>query len=83
MTKYQEEQRVVAAEFKTIGETVDSLKGKFKSLFMAAPGKGTGGGGTEGTGELVFGDGGAPTGGGTGGGTAQVQLLLLLRNLLV
>jgi hypothetical protein len=66
MTKYQEEQRVVAAEFKTIGETVDSLKGKFKSLFMAAPGKGTGGGGTEGTGELVFGDGGAPTGGGTG-----------------
>jgi hypothetical protein len=30
---------------------------------MAAPGKGTGGGGTEGTGELVFGDGGAPTGG--------------------
>ncbi len=67
MTKYQEEQRVVAAEFKTIGETVDSLKGKFKSLFMAAPGKGTGGGGTEGTGELVFGDGGAPTGGGTEG----------------
>jgi tape measure domain-containing protein len=68
MTKYQEEQRIVAAEFKTIGETVDSLKGKFKSLFMAAPGKGTGGGRTEGTGELVFGDGGAPTGGGTGGG---------------
>jgi tape measure domain-containing protein len=66
MTKYQEEQRIVAAEFKTIGETVDSLKGKFKSLFMATPGKGTGGGGTEGTGELVFGDGGAPTGGGTG-----------------
>jgi tape measure domain-containing protein len=42
MTKYQEEQRIVAAEFKTIGETVDSLKGKFKSLFMAAPGKGGG-----------------------------------------
>ena len=68
MTKYQAEQKVVAAEFKTIGETVDSLKGKFKSLFMAAPGKATGGGGTEGTGELVFGDGGTPTGGGTGGG---------------
>ena len=67
MTKYQEEQRVVAAEFKTIGETVDSLKGKFKSLFMAAPGKGGAKGGTEGTGELVFGDGGTPTGGGTGG----------------
>jgi hypothetical protein len=67
MTKYQEEQRIVAAEFKTIGETVDSLKGKFKSLFMAAPGKATGGGATDGTGELVFGDGGAPTVGGTGG----------------
>ena len=66
MTKYQAEQKVVAAEFKTIGETVDSLKGKFKSLFMATPGKGGAGGGTEGTGELVFGDGGAPTGGGTG-----------------
>ena len=79
MTKYQEEQRIVAAEFKTIGETVDSLKGKFKSLFMAAPGKGTGGGGTEGTGELVFGDGGAPTGGGTGGG---VRGLMPSTNLL-
>ena len=67
MTKYQQEQKVVAAEFKTIGETVDSLKGKFKSLFMAAPGKGGAVGGTEGTGELVFGDGGAPTEGGTGG----------------
>jgi tape measure domain-containing protein len=66
MTKYQEEQRIVAAEFKTIGETVDSLKGKFKSLFMATPGKGGGSTATEGTGELVFGDGGAPTGGGTG-----------------
>lgn len=76
MTKYQEEQRIVAAEFKTIGETVDSLKGKFKSLFMAAPGKGGGGGGTEGTGELVFGSGGAPTGGGTGGGVKGVDAAL-------
>ena len=74
MTKYQEEQRVVAAEFKTIGETVDSLKGKFKSLFMAAPGKATAGGGTDGTGELVFGDGGAPTGGGTAGGGVKNAL---------
>lgn len=73
MTKYQEEQKVVAAEFKTIGETVDSLKGKFKSLFMAAPGKGGGGGVTEGTGELVFGSGGAPTGGGTGGGARKLM----------
>jgi tape measure domain-containing protein len=67
MTKYQEEQRVVAAEFKTIGETVDSLKGKFKSLFTTTSRKPKTTG-TEGTGELVFGDGGTPTGGGTGGG---------------
>lgn len=73
MTKYQEEQRVVAAEFKTIGETVDSLKGKFKSLFMAAPGKGGGGVATEGMGELVFGSGGAPTGVGTGGGARKLM----------
>jgi len=33
MTKYQEEQRIVASEFKSIGETVDSLKGKLKGLF--------------------------------------------------
>lgn len=70
MTKYQEEQKVVETRFKSIGETVDSLKGKLASLFMATPGKGgTGGGGaTKGTGELVFGSGGAPTGGGTKGG---------------
>lgn len=43
MTKYQEEQRIVAAEFKTIGETVDSLKGKFKSLFTATTKPTTGG----------------------------------------
>jgi hypothetical protein len=65
MTKYQAEQKVVAAEFKTIGDTVDSLKGKFKSLFTTTSGKPTTKA-TEGTGELVFGDGGAPTGGGTG-----------------
>ena len=64
MTKYQEEQKVVETRFKSIGETVDSLKGKLASLFMAAPGKtGTGAGGRTGTGELVFGDG---TGGGGG-----------------
>jgi len=73
MTKYQEQQRIVATEFKSIGDTVDSLKGKFKSLFMAAPGKATGGA-TDGTGELVFGDGGAPTGGGTAGGGVKNAL---------
>jgi tape measure domain-containing protein len=76
MTKYQEEQRVVAAEFKTIGETVDSLKGKFKSLFMATPIPKTGnGGGETSTGPLVFGDGGAPTGGGTAGGNGVASAL--------
>ena len=69
MTKYQEEQKVVETRFKTIGETVDSLKGKLASLFMAAPGKtGTGGGGGAGTGELMFGDG---TGGGGGEATGK------------
>ena len=75
MTKYQEEQKVVETRFKSIGETVDSLKGKLASLFMAAPGKtGTGGGGGTGTGELVFGDGGTGGGGGaaTGKGAAGV-----------
>jgi len=33
LTSYQKEQRIVATEFKTIGETVDSLKGKLSSLF--------------------------------------------------
>jgi tape measure domain-containing protein len=68
MTKYQEEQKVVETRFKSIGETVDSLKGKLASLFMATPGKtGTGGGGGTGTGELVFGDGGTGGGGGATG----------------
>ena len=33
LTEYQKEQRIVAAEFKTIEETVDSLKGKLAGLF--------------------------------------------------
>jgi hypothetical protein len=37
LTNYTEQQRVVQKEFKSIGDTVDSLKGKFKSLFVAAP----------------------------------------------
>jgi tape measure domain-containing protein len=61
MTKYQAEQKVVETRFKSIGETVDSLKGKLASLFMATPGKnGTGGKGGKGAGELVFGSGDAP-----------------------
>ena len=45
LTTYQKEQRIVATEFKTIGETVDSLKGKLGSLFMVdakLKGKGSG-----------------------------------------
>jgi tape measure domain-containing protein len=69
MTKYQEEQRIVAAEFKTIGETVDSLKGKFKSLFTATAKPTTGGGnvvGTDATESAI-----TSTGGGMGGGSTS------------
>jgi tape measure domain-containing protein len=37
LTNYTEQQRVVQKEFKSIGETVDSLSGKLKSLFVATP----------------------------------------------
>lgn len=37
LTNYTEQQRVVQKEFKSIGETVDSLSGKLKSLFVSAP----------------------------------------------
>jgi tape measure domain-containing protein len=67
MTKYQEEQRIVATEFKTIGETVDSLKGKLKSLFVAAPK--TGGK----TGGIVSEDIIEPTTTTTGGAGGKVQ----------
>jgi tape measure domain-containing protein len=80
MTKYQEEQRIVAAEFKTIGETVDSLKGKLKSLFVAAPK--TGGK----TGAIVSEDiiepTSTPTGGGGGVATQPKNETLSPTNLL-
>lgn len=44
LTSYQKEQKIVAAEFKSIGDTVDSLKGKLASLFTTGA-KVTGGGG--------------------------------------
>ena len=44
LTSYQKEQRIVATEFKSIGDTVDSLKGKLASLFTIGA-KATGGGG--------------------------------------
>jgi len=73
LTNYTEQQKVVQKEFKTIGETVDSLSGKLKNLFVSAPGKGKTkvDGGTE---ELIFGD-GTPTGGGTGEGKGVAAAL--------
>jgi tape measure domain-containing protein len=44
LTEYQKEQRIVATEFKSIGETVDSLKGKLAGLFTVGA-KASGGGG--------------------------------------
>jgi tape measure domain-containing protein len=41
LTSYTEQQKVVQKEFKSIGETVDSLSGKLKSLFLAKPKTGT------------------------------------------
>ena len=67
LTEYQKEQRIVATEFKSIGETVDSLKGKLAGLFTngAKPG-GTGGGG--GITPSTTGAAAATGGGGAGGG---------------
>jgi hypothetical protein len=70
LTNYTEQQRVVQKEFKSIGETVDSLSGKLKSLFVATPK--TGGK----TGVIVSEDIIEPTTtttGGGGGGTVQTQ----------
>jgi len=74
MTKYQEEQRIVAAEFKTIGETVDSLKGKFKSLFTATAKPTTGGGNVVGT-DATESAANTIIGGGGGGSTSPVAAI--------
>jgi tape measure domain-containing protein len=73
MTKYQEEQRVVAAEFKSIGETVDSLKGKFKSLFVATSKSGGKGGAV--VPENIIEPTTTTTGGGMGGGVSPVTAI--------
>jgi tape measure domain-containing protein len=70
MTKYQEEQRIVASEFKSIGETVDSLKGKLKGLFTNNKSTDTG------STDIPITDIIEPTTtitGGGGGGTSQTQ----------
>ena len=73
LKQYTKEQRVAQAEFKTIGETVDSLKGKLASLFLAKPGQGGGGGGGLTTTTTTTTGGGGGTGGGTGGASAALQ----------
>lgn len=76
LTNYTAEQRIVTKEFKSIGETVDSLSGKFKSLFTAAPKK------VE-VEEIIKTKTKTPAGGGTGGGTASpVNQLMPTTNLL-
>jgi tape measure domain-containing protein len=72
LTSYQKEQRIVATEFKSIGDTVDSLKGKLASLFTTGA-KATGGGGAI-TAPTMPTEPSAttPTGGG-GGGVAALQ----------
>jgi tape measure domain-containing protein len=78
LTTYQEEQRVVATEFKTIGQTVDSLKGKLASLFTVSK-KATGGGGSIiSTGTTNAGS----TGGGGGGGAVGSRGSMDATNLL-
>jgi tape measure domain-containing protein len=73
LTNYTEQQKVVQKEFKSIGETVDSLSGKLKSLFVATPK--TGGK----TGGIVSDDIIEPTttttGGGMGGGASPVTAI--------
>jgi tape measure domain-containing protein len=74
LTSYQKEQRIVATEFKSIGDTVDSLKGKLASLFTTGA-KATGGGGgitapTMPTEPSVT----TPTGGGGGGAGSAASM---------
>jgi tape measure domain-containing protein len=78
LTTYQKEQRIVATEFKSIGDTVDSLKGKLASLFTVSK-KATGGGGSIiSTGTTNAGS----TGGGGGGGAVGSRGSMDATNLL-
>lgn len=82
MTKYQEEQRIVATRFKTIGETVDSLKGKLASLFTTSAKAESKGGGIIPTGTTNAGSTGGGGGGGGVKGTMDATNLLPTLNLL-
>jgi tape measure domain-containing protein len=69
LTNYTEQQKVVQKEFKSIGETVDSLSGKLKSLFVAAPKTGGKTGGI--ISEDIIEPTTTTTGGGMGGGSTS------------
>jgi tape measure domain-containing protein len=73
LTNYTEQQKVVQKEFKSIGETVDSLSGKLKSLFVAAPKTGGKTGGI--ISEDIIEPTTTTTGGGMGGGTSPVAAI--------
>jgi len=75
LTSYQKEQRIVATEFKSIGDTVDSLKGKLASLFTTgAKATGKGGGITAPT-LPTEPSATTATGGGGGGSTSPVAAI--------
>jgi len=78
LTEYQKEQRIVATEFKSIGETVDSLKGKLASLFTTGAKASGGGGSIISTGTTNAGS----TGGGGGGGAVGSRGSMDATNLL-
>jgi tape measure domain-containing protein len=73
LTNYTEQQKVVQKEFKSIGETVDSLSGKLKSLFVAAPKSGGKTGGI--VSEDIIEPTTTTTGGGGGGSTSPVAAI--------
>ena len=73
LTNYTEQQKVVQKEFKSIGETVDSLSGKLKSLFVATPKTGGKTGGI--VSEDIIEPTTTTTGGGMGGGASPVTAI--------
>jgi tape measure domain-containing protein len=80
LTNYTEQQRVVQKEFKSIGETVDSLSGKLKSLFVATPKTGGKTGGI--VSEDIIEPTTTTTGGGGGGGVNASSPAMSAVNLL-
>jgi hypothetical protein len=73
LTNYTEQQKVVQKEFKSIGETVDSLSGKLKSLFFATSKSGGKGGAI--IPEDIIEPTSTTTGGGMGSGASPVTAI--------